>query len=333
MKKLFTSIIIGLISSTLVSAESLDLREILKSANVSIDYKALDAGEIIYTSRKELETTDTSIAVGIGLYVKGSYTDVLADFKAQNNQLSSYFEAIVVEIKEFKNIEPYFKRVKFTKSENDEVQRLLIYDDGKEFNFSDAEVSTLKRTTKEKGLSAQQASVFFKNLLKSRTETYLKEGVLGIESYNHADEDTSVKNDLQTSSLHFNVLKNHFPILYKDYLHYPNITSNIYEQKFYWLKDKIEGRLTFTLKHQMIEEKNHFFLILERQFYISNGLDTLQTQILCIPYKEGTFIALSSQSFTPKVSGFGRRISVRVGRHIMSENIRPMFENLQKKYN
>jgi len=333
MKKLFITIIVGLFSSILVSAESLDLREVLKSANVSIDYKALDAGEIIYTSRKELETTDTSIAVGMGLYVKGSYSDVLADFKAQNNQLSSYSQAIVVEIEEFKNIEAYFKRVNFTKSENDEVKRLFKYDGGDEFNFSNEEISTLEEITKEQGLTAQKASLFFKSLLKSRTEKYLKEGVSGIESYNNADEDTSVKNDLQTSSLHFNVLKNHFPKLYKDYLHYPDISSDIYEQKFYWLKDKIEGRVTFTLKHQMIEEKNHFFLILERQFYISNGLDTLQTQILCLPYKEGTFIALSSQSFTAKVAGFGRRISVRVGRHIMSENIRPIFENLQKKYN
>jgi len=333
MNKISIILIVGLLCSTVVSAGTLNLLEVLKSSNVSIDYKALDAGEIIYTSRKDLETTDTSIAVVMGLYVKGSYKNVLADFKAQNNQLSSYSEAIVVEIKDLKNVGPSFDAVKFAESEKDEIQKLVKYDGGEEFNFSHEEIDSLKNLTKIEELTSQKSSDFFRKLLETRTEEYLKEGVSGITSYKHADKDTTVQNDIKTSSLHFTVLKSHFPKLYKDYLHYPDVTSDIYEQRFYWLKDKIEGRVTFTLKHQMIEEKDHFFLILERQFYISNGLDTLQTQILCLPYKEGTFIALSSQSFTPKVSGFARRISVRVGRHIMSENIRPMFETLQKKYN
>jgi len=332
MKQLFFILILGLYTLS-TAEESLDLKAVLKSAKVGIDYDALEAGEIIYTSREDLETTDTSIAVVMGLYVKGPYQDVLTDFKAQNNQLSSYSEGVVVEIKDLKNMQQYFDKVGFKENENNEVQKLSNYDGGEEFNFSDAEVRTLESIIDTKKLTTQKASGFFKDLLKMRTEKYLNEGVSGISPYKHADEDTSVQNDIKTSSLHFSVMKNHFPKLYRDYLHYPNITSDIYEQRFYWSKDMIEDRVTFTLKHQMIEEKDHFFIILERQFYISNGLDTLQTQILCMPYKEGTFIALSSQSFTPKVAGFGRGISVRVGRHIMSENIRPIFEKLQKKYN
>ena len=306
MKQLLFILLLGLFNTLLALDKPLDLKAVLKSSQVSIDYEALEAGEIIYTSREDLETTDTSIAVVMGLYVKGSYKDVLADFKAQNNQLSSYSDSIVVEIRDLTNVQPYFQRVGFSNNENEEIQKLFSYDKGEEFNFSDVEISALENVTKSKELTSQNAGAFFQELLKVRTQKYLAEGVSGISTYEHSDEDTSVQNDIKTSSLHFHVMQKHFPKLYKDYLNYPDVKSDVYEQKFYWLKDKIEDRVTFTLKHQMVEEKNNFFIILERQFYISNGLDTLQTQILCMPYKKGTFIALSSQSFTPKVAGWLR---------------------------
>jgi len=74
-------------------------------------------------------------------------------------------------------------------------------------------------------------------------------------------------------------------------------------------------------------------VIAERQFYISNGLDAIQTQILCMPYKDGTLITLSSQSFTPRVSGFSRSIEVKVGHHMMEKQIMPFFKSLQRKFN
>jgi len=74
------------------------------------------------------------------------------------------------------------------------------------------------------------------------------------------------------------------------------------------------------------------FVVAERQFYISHDLDAIQTQILCIPYKDGTLIALSSQSYTPKVSGFARGIAVKIGRKMMRKQIIPMLEIIQQKY-
>jgi len=331
MKKIFLMFIIGIFTLSIGQSKPLDLHTLLKSSKVNIDYKALDTGEIVYTSREDLETTDTSIAVVMGLYIKGDYKEVLKDFKAQNNNLSLYSGAKAVEIKELDNIKPYFNTLVLT--EKEELERISEYSDGNEFNFSENEIVLLNSMRQNGELKAKESSKFFQKILETRVRKYLLKGVNGISTYEHSSKDLSVKNDIKTSSLHFHALKSQFPKLYRDYLAYPNVESDLYEQKFYWLKDKIEDRVTFILKHQMIEEKNNFFIILERQFYISNGLDTMQTQILCMPYKKGTFIALSSQSFTPKVSGFARAFSVRIGRHIMNENIRPLFEHLQKKYN
>jgi hypothetical protein len=74
-------------------------------------------------------------------------------------------------------------------------------------------------------------------------------------------------------------------------------------------------------------------LIAERQFYISNTLDAIQTQILCTPYKNGTLVTLSSQSYTDKVAGFGRSVAIKIGRHMMEKQIRPMFDDLENRFN
>ena len=309
------------------------LQEISDVSGLELNYQDIEAGKIITLYREDQEIIDTSIALSMGLYLKASYTDVLKILKTEENQLSDYEDAMAVEIEDIKNIKPYFEKAIFTKREKEEVEKLYAYTGGDAFNLSKKEIEKWHLISENKQNHNDLASQFFQEVLIERTQAYINGGLDKISSYEHSNKDSTVAKGFKSSSLTMKVMKKWFPELYEDYLNYPKVLSQKYEESFYLVKDKIEGRPAFTLKHQMVEEKNSMLIIAQRQFYISNGLDAIGTQIICMPYKNGTFVAMSTQTFTNKVAGFGRFIAVKVGRNQMAKQIRPIFESLQEKFN
>ena len=320
-------------SSTLnAQNKSIDAIKILKENKLNLDYKTLDAGEIITIERQDLELTDTSIALSMALYVKAPYKKVLKDIKDSGNTLSNYPNAMLITIENNKNLNQYFKKVKFTKSESKEVDKLFDFNGGDSFNLSKDEIKKWKLESKKSTDKIQTASTFYQDILEKRLQEYQEKGIKGISSYSHLDTNTAVALGMKKSGAFLNSFKKIVPNLYSDYMNFPKTTSNDTKQNFFILKDELEGRPTFILKHQISKEDAHMFIVAERQFYISHDLDAIQTQILCLPYEDGTLIALSSQSYTPKVSGFARGIAVKVGRKMMGKQILPMLEIIQKKY-
>ena len=330
--KLTMLIALSFSTSLVAQDKSIDAVKVLTQSNLNLDYKTLDAGEIVTFARKDLELTDTSIALSMALYVKAPYEKVLKDIKASGNALSSYPDALLIKIEDNKNLKLYFKKIMFTKNESNEVDDLFDFDGGDSFNLSKEEIKKWKDASKNSKDKIQTASIFYQEILEKRLLEYQEKGIKGISTYRHLGADTSVALGMEKSSAFLNSFKKLIPDLYSDYMNFPKTTSKGTKQSFFILKDELEGRPTFILKHQMSKENANMFVVAERQFYISHDLDAIQTQILCIPYKDGTLIALSSQSYTPKVSGFARGMAVEIGRKMMGKQILPMLEKIQKKY-
>jgi len=307
--------------------------DILKNSSQNLDYDKLHKGEIVTLAREDQELTDTSIALSMALYVKAPYEKVLKDIKASGNTLSSYSNAMLIHIEDLKDLKAYVKKIKFTQDELNEVEELFDFTSGDKFNLSTQEIKKWKTLTKDKKTDIKIASNFYQDILTKRLEQYIKNGIKGIESYNHLDKDTTTVKGMEKASNFLNSFKKLLPDLYKDYMNYPVKSAKNVQHNFYIIKDKLEDRPTFILKHQITKENKQMFVVAERQFYISHDLDAIQTQIICLPYKDGTLIALSSQSFTPKVSGFARNMAVEIGRKMMGKEILPMLKTIKKKYN
>ncbi|NPA66663.1 MAG: hypothetical protein GXO11_07240 [Epsilonproteobacteria bacterium] len=303
---------------------------ILDASGIKIDHNALNASKIISIAREDQEKTDSSIALSMALYLKAPYKDVLEELKRSSNRVSNYKHAFSHEIKKDKNIKKYFKDAYLLPDEDDEIKRLKTYNGGGEFNLSKDEIKLLNKLRKE---HKDIAKLFFKQILFQRTKAYMQDGIHGITAYEHCDHGDTLKDGFKGSSIGMKVFRKKFPNMYNYFMNYPKVQSlKQFDEHFYVIKDKIDKRVTFLLKHQIIEQKPNITLIAEREFYISNSLDGIQTEILCTPYKEGTFIALSAQSYTDRVAGFSRKIAVKFGRNAMKEQILPLFQNLQKKF-
>jgi len=310
---------------------AVDADKIMASTGLDIDKEKLMRSEILVFERGDQERLDSEIAVDMLLYLNAPYEAVLKELHRGENQLSDYAYATAVKVDDLKDPSPYFKRLTFSLKEHDEVERLLSYKEGDSFNLSDEEIKRLHELTKKFDAKEKVAEAFMREVLSARLQAYHEKGVQSIASYDHGDK-VKVSKDLKTGSQDLQILATWFDYFYKDFLHYPSVKDKHYKHKFYWIKDAMDERPVFILKHQMVHEQPGATVIAERQFYISQGLDALQVEIICMPYREGTILGLGAQTFTGKVAGFGSFVAHKIGRMQMEKQLKPMFVNMQRKF-
>jgi hypothetical protein len=125
-------------------------------------------------------------------------------------------------------------------------------------------------------------------------------------------------------------LRKELPDFYQAYRNYPQVGAKGLQHRFFWDKKTVEGRPMFSLRHEMVQIKSDGATIGNREFYISNNLNTLQVAIALLPHGTQTLVVMANQTYTDKVSGSGHFVAVHVGRNIVESNIKPLFEQLQK---
>ena len=331
--RLLLSLAVLLMTTLSYSAEheAVDADKIMASTGFKIDREKLMQSELLVFARGDKENVDSEIALDMLLYLDAPYEAVLKELQKGENQLSDYSDAIAVKVDDLDDPSSALSKLHFSPDEQDEVDRLMAYDEGDSFNFSEAEIKRLHLLRAHATSKKESAESFMREVLAERMKAYHKRGVHSIAAYERGHT-VHIDKDLKKGSQDLQVLKRWFDYFYEDFLHYPDVKDTHYTQKFYWVKDAMEGRPVFILKHQMVHEQPGATVIAERQFYISHGLDGLQVEIICMPYKGGTILGMGAQTFTGKVAGMGGLVAHKIGRMQMEKELRPMFVNLQRKF-
>jgi len=310
----------------------LDADTILRSSTLDIDRKQLLESEILLFSRADEESLDSEIAIEMMLYLKAPYADVVKELADQNNRLTDYPGAMAVRI-DLSDPESSFNALRFTEDEKDEVSKLFDYSEGDAFNLSSDEIAEWRKmaaqTTDDRGATAAS---FYKKVFTERLNDYREKGILAIPSYHDSRGSVNITEDFEKGTQRLTMLQRWFPSFYNEFLNYPKVSQQGYANKFNWIKEGLDDRPVLILEHQMVKEEANLSIIADRQYFISHGLDALQAEIICLPYKEGTLIMLGAQTFTGKVTGFGSTIAHSIGRYQMVRHIRPLFESLKKKF-
>jgi len=65
---------------------------------------------------------------------------------------------------------------------------------------------------------------------------------------------------------------------------------------------------------------------------VGHTYNSLQIIILCLPYKDGTLVALLNQTFTDKVTGILSSLRHCIGRYCVQEKIKPFFDKLRAHF-
>jgi hypothetical protein len=298
--------------------------------------KSLENGEIVIIGRPDSEI-DTELDVFMSVLVPAPITktvDVLQRLSTSKDTPGILYIQEITGNDSASELAGIFNKVTFGSSESGEVDQLMSIGPGDNYNLSRKEIALFKqasKTVKTGTTGNSEMSKVMGEVLKNRYLSYRKKGLKGVTAYQiSASEQTSPAKELITATETIVILREKFPTYYHCLRFYPDQNISNFVHQFFLVKQREEGRPMFALKHWVLDIQSDYALITERHYFMTHSLNSLQVVIGCLPYKNGTLVALLNQAFTEKVNiTIGKRVAKKVGRTIVERKIRPMFENLR----
>jgi hypothetical protein len=296
--------------------------------------KQLQTGEIVTLVQPKQETSDSGLAVSLAVIVPANLDKTLATFRSLNMKDDATQHRTTRQISgnvRGDGSSPAFADIGFTADEKEEVKKLLQAEPGDDFNFSKEELAWVRQAAGSGVDPAKAAAGVMRRVLESRYLAYRKAGLAGLPPYaRRGGEQVNPGAELAATTEAMPLLRKELPDFYQAYRNYPQVGAKGLQHRFFWDKKTVEGRPMFSLRHEMVQLKPDGATIGNREFYISNNLNTLQVAIALLPHGTQTLVVMANQTYTDKVSGSGHFVAVRVGRNIVESNIKPLFEQLQK---
>jgi hypothetical protein len=326
-----------------VAGAPITAEKFLQKAGLGVDLQSLLAGEIITLGRSEHEI-NTELNVAMLVFIPAFLPETVAALQQQSMTVSNPSIIAVEEIKDGPNAageESTFKNVKFDESDSREVNLLMKIGPGSDDNLSREEIALFQRAADRvhagKGdyaSAAEAMSRIMRKVLNNRYTSYRLWGLKSLTPYQRSESlQVSPAEELIIATESMIILQEHFPLFYLCLRYFPDKNAGKFVHQFFWVKQQQDKRTLFVLKHWLADIDSDYALIVERQYYLSNTLNSLQVGILCLPYRSGSLVALLNQAFTEKVDvRIGKKIAKRIGRQQVDKQIRPLFENLRATF-
>jgi len=317
--------------------------DFLQKAGLGVHLQSLLAGEIVTVGRPEQEI-NTELNVAMLVFISASLPDTVAALQQQSTTVSNPLIIAVEEIKGHLNAtgeKNIFKNVKFDESDSREVNLLMKIGPGSDYNLSRDDIALFQRAADkvrarkgEYASAAEAMSHIMRKILNNRYTSYRLGGLKALTPYQRSkSSQVSPTEELIVATESMIILQQHFPLFYLCLRYFPDKNAEKFVHQFFWVKQRQDKRTLFVLKHWLADIESDYALIVERQYYLSNTLNSLQVGILCLPYRSGTLVALLNQVFTEKVDvRVGKKIAKRIGRQQVDKQIRPLFENLRATF-
>jgi hypothetical protein len=164
-------------------------------------------------------------------------------------------------------------------------------------------------------------------MLLARYQAYRASGLAGIAPYERgASRSTDLASDLRKASQAAVVFEKHMPAFHAVLLGYPQASLPGMRQDFRWVIYDIEGKPTYVLVHLLSAAAGAARAIVQRHYYVSTGYNGQQAVAGFLPVQEGTLAVYAGHAFTDQVTGFGGVLKRGIGRRVIAEKMRQIFE-------
>jgi hypothetical protein len=298
----------------------------------------LSRGQVIAFGLPHLEQDPKELASILLVQVPGRLNEVANLIKLKGIFDPDREGVIVLDI--LRDADAIMRAAAFGPLDRKEVQRLLNLKPGGQYNFSQQEISWFQQTAAEIDPATRigpqadlAASKVYQRVLRSRYQDYRKKGLSGIPPYYLGSRQYHrPAQELRIAAESVAILKHNFPAFHKMLLQFPGGGSENLEHYFFVVRRTIQNRPWLSLAHWVIDLKESYALIAQRQYYVGHTYNSLQVIILCLPYKDDTLVSLLNQTFTDKVTGVLSDLRHCIGRHCVQAIIRPLFEKLRAHF-
>jgi hypothetical protein len=203
----------------------------------------------------------------------------------------------------------------------EELDALAETEAGPDSNFSSDEIVRLRRAATDAGDQAARRETLqaeMRAILAARYEAYRSGGLGGIAPYDRGDGDeSSAAPQLERAFSALVMTKRLVPEVYSAMANFPAPPSEGIENGFFWMAHEANGRVVVALIHVVAGRAGGRIATVERRFYVSHTLNSLQAVSVAIPIAEGTAVFYANRTGTDQVTGFGSSVAKGVGRKIM----------------
>jgi len=162
-------------------------------------------------------------------------------------------------------------------------------------------------------------------MLLSRYQAYRSSGLAGILPYDRGGKSSDPAADLRKAS-EAPVLKKFFPAFQKVLMEYPQVTVPGLKENFFWVNNRIDDLPTVALTHLLVAPEGSARIVIQRQFYVGRSYNAEQAIAGFFPVQQGTLVAYVNHTFTDQVSGFGSSTKQSIGRRVMGNTLKELFE-------
>ena len=217
---------------------------------------------------------------------------------------------------------------------DEELDRLAEIEAGPNANFSMDEIALLHAASEanpdpKKRRAALQSVM--REILAARYSEYRTGGLAAVSPYARGGgKETSPAPQLERAFDALRITKQLVPDTYTAMANFPATPAEGVTSRFYWIMHDAQDRVVVALSHVVFGREGDRLAVVERRFYVSHTLNSLQVVAIAFPIDEGTAIFYANRTGTDQVTGFGSSIAKGVGRTIMRGQLERMIEAFQK---
>ena len=210
------------------------------------------------------------------------------------------------------------------KISGDVVQQLYNAQAGRAVNLATGEIAALNALPSD---APPTVRAQLQRMLLARYQAYRASGLGGIAPYDRGSGRTSdLASDLRKASQSARLFEKYMPAFHAVISGYPQATVAGMQQDFRWVSYNIEGKSTFVLLHMLSAAEGAARAIVQRHYYVSTGYNGQQAVAGFLPVQGGTLVVCAAHVFTEQVAGFGGALKRGIGRRILADKMRQIFD-------
>ena len=208
------------------------------------------------------------------------------------------------------------------------ARRYVTAKPGSDLNLGESELSTFRGLGSSASTAAVEAQV--RSALLERYRAYREKGLDGIAPYARGGDSRSIAHDLRISLESVAGLRKYAPAAFEAMMSYPASAPPGSESRFTWEHFPAQGTPTIALVHEMYVPDGSAFLVLQRQYYVSEVFNCEQAVAGFLPVQGGTVVVYTNHTSTDQVMGLGGGAKRSLGSQLMASELRELFARLQK---
>jgi len=215
------------------------------------------------------------------------------------------------------------------KISGDVAQQLSHAQAGQAVNLATSEIAAFNALPSD---APPTVSAQLLRMLLARYQAYRASGLDGIAPYDRGSgRTTDLASDLLKASQSARLFEKYMPAFHAVIIGYPHATVAGMQQDFRWVSYNIEGKSTHALLHMLSAANGAARAIVQRHYYVSTGYNGQQTVAGFLPVQGGTLVVCAAHVFTDQVAGFGGALKRGIGRRILADKMRQIFETGRTK--